>query len=104
MQVVTLGLVRELKSRGHEPFALSAKRTVPHSDHQPGEIQDYEFKGVPVRRVGRLEEGLSCPYGLNYSNDDMVRKMREYVREANARIVHAMHLQGLSASVLPIFK
>jgi glycosyltransferase involved in cell wall biosynthesis len=104
VEVVTLGLARELKSRGHEPFVLAAKRTIPHSDLQPGEIEDYEFEGVPVRRVGRPEEGLSRPYRLNYSNDEMAQKTREYVRQVGPDVVHAMHLQGLSASVLPAFK
>jgi glycosyltransferase involved in cell wall biosynthesis len=104
VEVVTLGLARELKSRGHEPFVLAAKRTVPHSDLHPGETEDYEFEGVPVRRVGRPEEGLSRPYGLNYRNDDMAREMREYVRDIGPDLVHAMHLQGLSASVLPVFE
>jgi glycosyltransferase involved in cell wall biosynthesis len=104
VEVVTLGLARELKARGHEPFVLAAKRTVPHSDLKPGETEDYEFDGVPVRRIGRPEEGLSRPYGLNYSNDEMARRTREYVRQLGPDIVHAMHLQGLSAGVLPVFK
>jgi glycosyltransferase involved in cell wall biosynthesis len=104
VEVVTLGLARELKTRGHEPFILAAKRTLPHSDLRPGQTEDYEFEGVPVRRVGRPEEGLSRPYRLNYRNDVMARKVREYVREVGPHIIHAMHLQGLSASVLPVFK
>ena len=104
VEVVTLGLARELKARGHEPFVLAAKRTVPHSDLRPGEVEDYEFDGLPVRRVGRPEESLSRPYRLNYSNDEMARKTREYLREVEPDVVHAMHLQGLSASVLPVFK
>ena len=104
VEVVTLGLARELKARGHEPFVLAAKRTVPHSELRPGQSEDYEFEGIPVRRVGRPEEGLSRPYELNYRNDDMAMKVREYVRDVDPDIVHAMHLQGLSASVLPVFK
>ena len=61
VEIVTLGLARELKSRGHEPFVLAAKRTVPHSDLLPGETEDYEFEGIPVRRIGRPEEGLTRP-------------------------------------------
>jgi glycosyltransferase involved in cell wall biosynthesis len=104
VEVVTLGLARELKARGHEPFVLAAKRTVPHSDLKPGEVVDYEFEGVPVRRVGRPEESLSRPYRLNYRNDEMARRTREYLREVGPDVVHAMHLQGLSADVLPVFK
>jgi glycosyltransferase involved in cell wall biosynthesis len=104
VEVVTLGLARELKARGHEPFVLAAKRTVPHSDLLPGETEDYEFDGIPVRRVGRPEEGLTRPYELNYRNDDMAEKMREYVRKVGPDLVHVMHLQGLSANVLPVFE
>jgi len=104
VEVVTLGLARELKARGHEPFVLAAKRTVPHSDLGPGETEDYEFDGVPVRRVGRPEESLSRPYSLNYRNEEMAHRTREYVREKAPQIVHAMHLQGLTASILPVFK
>lgn len=103
VEIVTLGLARELKARGHEPFVLAAKRTVPHSELEPGETEDYEFEGIPVRRIGRPAEGLSRPYELNYRNDGMARKAREYAREVAPDVVHAMHLQGLSADVLPVF-
>ena len=102
VEIVTLGLARELKAGGHEPFVLAAKRTVPHSDLLPGETEDYEHEGVPVRRIGRPEEGLTRPYELNYRNDVMAAKTREYLREVAPDIVHIMHLQGLSASVLPV--
>jgi glycosyltransferase involved in cell wall biosynthesis len=104
VEIVTFGLARELKARGHEPFVLAAKRTVPRSDLLPGETEDYELEGIPVRRIGRPEEGLTRPYELNYRNDDMAEKTREYVREVGPNLVHAMHLQGLSASVLPVFE
>jgi glycosyltransferase involved in cell wall biosynthesis len=104
VEIVTLGLARGLKARGHEPLVLAAKRTVPHSDLFPGETEDYQFEGIPVRRIGRPEEGLTRPYELNYRNDDMAEKTREYVREVGPDLVHAMHLQGLSASVLPVFE
>ena len=104
VEIVTLGLARELKARGHEPLVLAAKRTGPHSDLLPGEPEDYEFDSIPVRRIGRPEEGLTRPYGLNYRNDDMAEKTREYLREVGPDLVHAMHIQGLSASVLPVFK
>ena len=103
VEIVTLCLARELKARGHEPFVLAAKRTVPHSDLMPGETEDYEFEGIPVRRIGRPEEGLTRPYELNYRNDVMARETREYVRVVGPDLVHVMHLQGLSASVLPVF-
>jgi glycosyltransferase involved in cell wall biosynthesis len=104
VEIVTLGLARELKSRGHEPYVFAAKRSIPGSGIEPYETQDYEFEGIPVRRVGRPEEGLSRPYRLNYQNDDMAQKAREYMRGIEPDIVHVMHLQGLSASVLPAFK
>jgi glycosyltransferase involved in cell wall biosynthesis len=104
VEIVTLGLARELKARGHEPFVLAAKRTIPHSDLLPGETEDYEFEGIPVRRIGRPEEGLTRPYELNYRNDAMAEKTSEYLRKVEPDLVHAMHLQGLSASVLPVFQ
>jgi glycosyltransferase involved in cell wall biosynthesis len=103
VEVVTLGLARELMARGHEPYVLAAKRSVPHGDLRPGETEDYEYEGVPVRRIGRPAEGLSRPYELNYRNEEMARKAREYVQGVGPDVVHAMHLQGLSASVLPVF-
>ncbi len=104
VEIVTLGLARELKSRGHEPLVFAAKRSIPGSGIRPYETEDYEFEGVPVRRVGRPEEGLSRPYQLNYLNEDMARVARKCVRELEPDIVHVMHLQGLSAGVLPVFK
>lgn len=103
-EVLTLGLAKQLKARGHEPYVFAAKRSIPGNDIRPGEIEDYEFEGVPVRRVGRPEEGFSRPYRLDYENETMARRAREYVREIEPDIVHAMHFQGLSASVIPAFK
>lgn len=103
-EVLTLGLAKELKARGHEPYVLAAKRSFPVHDIQPGETEDYEFEGVPVRRVGRPAEGLSRPYRLDYENETMARRAVEYAREVEPDVVHAMHLQGLSASVVPALK
>jgi glycosyltransferase involved in cell wall biosynthesis len=103
-EVLTLGLARELRARGHEPYVFAAKRSIPVNDIQPGEIEDYEYSGIPVRRVGRPREGLSRSYHLDYRNEAMAQCAREYVREVRPDVVHAMHLQGLSASVVPAFK
>lgn len=103
VELVTLGLAKELKSRGHEPFVLAAKRSLPGSIRPYG-TEDYEVEGVPVRRVGRPEEGPSRPYRLNYRNEKMAERAREYALEVEPDVVHAMHLQGLSASVVPAFK
>jgi hypothetical protein len=104
VEIVTLGLAQEMKARWHEPHVFAAKRSIPGSGIEPYETQDYEFEGIPVRRVGRPEEGLSRPYQLNFWNEDMASRAQEYLRETNPDVVHAMHLQGLSASVLPAFK
>ncbi len=103
-EVLTLGLAKELKARGHEPFVLAAKRSFPVHDIRPGEVEDYEFEGIPVRRVGRPTEGISRPYRLDYENASIARRAREYAEEVSPDIVHAMHLQGLSASVVPALK
>ena len=103
-EVLTLGLAKELKNRGHEPRVFAAKRSVPIHDIKFGEIEDYEVEGIPVRRVGRPEEGLSKPYVLDYQNEVMAQRAREIMREFRPDVVHAMHFQGLSASVIPAFK
>jgi glycosyltransferase involved in cell wall biosynthesis len=103
VELVTLGLAKELRARGHETFVLAARRSLP-GGISPYETEDYEHEGIPVRRVGRPEEGPSRPYRLNYENAEMAHKAREYAREVGPDVVHAMHLQGLSASVVPAFK
>ena len=103
-EVLTLGLAQELKTRGHDPYVFAAKRSIPGNNIGPGETEDYEFGGIPVRRVGRPEEGLSRPYRLDYQNESMARRAREYVQEIGPDVIHAMHFQGLSASVIPVFK
>jgi glycosyltransferase involved in cell wall biosynthesis len=104
VEIVTLGLAQEFRARGHETFVLAPKRSIPGNDIDPGEIQDYEFGGVPVRRVGRPKEGLRRPYRLDYENEVMARRTREFMREIRPDIVHAEHFQGLSTSVIPVFK
>lgn len=103
VELVTLGLAKELRARGHETFVLAAKRSLP-GGIRPYETEDYENEGVPVRRVGRPEEGPSRPYRLNYENWEMAQRAREYAGEVRPDVVHAMHLQGLSASVVPAFE
>ena len=104
VETVTLGLARELKVRGHQTFVLAPKRSIPESELHPGEVENYDFEGIPVRRVGRPKEGLSRPYRLHYENDVMALRTREYMREVRPDIVHAEHFQGLSASVIPAVK
>lgn len=104
VETVTLGLAQELQSRGHEAYVLAPKRSIPVNDICPGETEDYEVAGIPVRRVGRPEEGLSRPYRLDYENHVMAQRAREYMQEIRPDIVHAEHFQGLSVSVIPVFK
>jgi glycosyltransferase involved in cell wall biosynthesis len=103
-EVVTLGLAKGFRAKGHETFVLAPKRSIPVHNIRPGEIEDYEFEGVAVRRVGRPREGLSRPYRLDYENDVMARRARDYVRQVEPDIVHMVHLQALSTSVIPVFK
>src|SRR3712207_9178911 len=104
VEIVTLGLAQELKTRGYEPYVFAAKRSIPGSGIQPGETEDYEFEGIPVRRVGRPEEGLSRPHRLNYQNDEMVQRAWKCLRAEHPDIAHAMHPEGGSAGVEPVFK
>ena len=57
-----------------------------------------------MRRVGRPKEDPIHPRLLDYHNDVMVQRTRDYVREVRPDIVHAIHFQGLSVSVIPVFK
>ena len=104
VEIVTLGLAKEFRARGHETFVLAPKRSIPVNKIEPGEIEEYEFGGVPVRRVGRPKEGISRPYRLDYENEVMALRTREYMQEVRPDVVHAEHFQGLSASVIPVFK
>lgn len=104
VEVVTLSLAKELKLRGHEPYVLAAKRSIPGNDIRPGEVEDYEYGGIPVRRIGRPEEGFARPYRLDYENETMAERAREYLLETEPDVVHAQHFQGLSAEVIPVFK
>ena len=104
VEIVTLGLAKELKKRGHEPHVFAAKRSVPGSGIGPGETEDYDYEGIPVRRVGRPEEGSSRPYRLNYANEALAQRAREHAEKVEPDLVHLMHLQGLSASIVPVFE
>jgi glycosyltransferase involved in cell wall biosynthesis len=105
VETLTLGIARELKSRGHEPHVFAAKRSFPTHDLEPGETEDYEHDGIPVRCVGRPRKDLSLHYDrLDHENETMAERAREYMREVEPDIIHAMHFQGLSASVIPAFK
>lgn len=104
VEIVTLGLAKGFRARGHETFVLAPRRSIPGSGIEPGEVQDYEFEGVPVRRVGRPKEGVARPYRLDYENEVMAERAREYMERVRPDVVHAEHFQGLSASVIPVFK
>lgn len=102
-EVVTLGLARQLRARGHEPFVLAPKRSIPFSELAPGEIEDYEVEGIPVRRIGRQTESSTRTYHLGYRSDVMAARARDWVRETGPDVVHAMHFQALTTSVVPVF-
>ena len=104
VETVTLSLAQEFKRRGHDARVLAPKRSIPGSGIEPGEVQDYEYGGIPVRRVGRPKEGVARPYRLDYENDVMAERTREYLRETEPDVVHAEHFQGLSASVIPVIR
>jgi glycosyltransferase involved in cell wall biosynthesis len=105
VETVTLSLAKEFRARGHETYVLAPKRSIPANNIEPGEIEDYEFEGVPVRRIGRRKEGVSRRYyRLDYEDKLMALRAREYMQEIRPDIVHAEHFQGLSASVIPVFK
>ncbi|HEX5915567.1 MAG TPA: glycosyltransferase, partial [Rubrobacter sp.] len=87
VETVTLSLAQEFKARGHEPYVLAPKRSIPGNDIEPGEVEDYEFGGIPVRRVGRPKEGVSRPYSLDYENEVMAGRTREYLRKIAPDIV-----------------
>ncbi|WP_119067291.1 glycosyltransferase family 4 protein [Rubrobacter indicoceani] len=103
VEIITLGLAKELRRRGHETFVLAPKRSIPVSDLGPGEVEEYEFEGVPVRRVGRPTEGLGRPYRLDFDNGVMAERAGEYLDEIQPDVIHAEHFQGLSASVIGVF-
>jgi glycosyltransferase involved in cell wall biosynthesis len=103
-EVVTLGLARELRKRGHEPYVFAAKRSAPHNDIRHAEIEDYSYEGIPVRRVGRPNEGPERPYRLDYDNPAIAPRAEDYAREVDPDLVHAMHFFGLSMSVVSAFK
>jgi hypothetical protein len=46
VETVTLSLAQEFKVRGHEPYVLAPKRSIPGNDIEPGEVEDYEFGGI----------------------------------------------------------
>lgn len=103
-EVLTLGLARTLAARGHEVSVFAAKRSAPFADLRSGEVEDYEYAGIPVRRIGRPRESLSRPFRLSYDNPEMAAGFRECAREFRPDVIHFMHLQGLSASVIPVVK
>jgi glycosyltransferase involved in cell wall biosynthesis len=105
VETVTLGLARELRARGHETYVLAPKRSIPRNNIVPGEVEDYEYEGIPVRRIGRAREGVTRRYyRMEYEYKVMARRAREYMQEIRPDVVHAEHFQGLSASVMPVFK
>lgn len=103
-ETLTLGLARALRERGHEPAVFAAKRSAPAGDIEPDEVRDYEFGGIPVRRAGRPRESAARSYRLNYDNPRMAAHLAEYLQRFAPDVVHFTHLQGLSASAIPVVK
>lgn len=103
-EVLTLDLARALRDLGHDTAIFAAKRSAPFSRLEQGATEDYSVEGVPVRRVGRPSESTSRPFRLNYENVDMAEAFRRYVEVFRPDVVHFMHLQGVSASVIPVAK
>ncbi len=101
-EVLTLGLARAMRSLGHDVRVFAAKRSAPVTDLPAGAAEDYEFEGVPVRRLGRPTESLSRPFRLNYANPEVAGAFGDYLRDFRPDVVHFMHLQGLSAEAITV--
>ena len=101
-EVLTLGLARAMRASGHDARVFAAKRSAPITDLPAGGIEDYDFEGVPVRRLGRPTESLVRPFRLNYASPEMADAFGDYLSDFRPDVVHFMHLQGLTVDAIPV--
>jgi len=101
-EVLTLSVAQGLRARGHVVRILTAHpEETPLSD--AGRFDTYEYDGFPVTRFryGRVPMGAQrSVMELEYDNHLVARRMRRLLSEFRPDVVHFLHLQRLSASVI----
>lgn len=100
-EVLTLKIAQDLIRRGHEVLVVTANPPDVDARRRPGEEERrYTHEGV---NVVSLEEALRLKgykFSFEYQHPHMRRRFGELIDEFRPDILHVMHAQNLSASVI----
>jgi glycosyltransferase involved in cell wall biosynthesis len=100
-EVLTLKIAQDLLRRGHQVVVVTANPPDTDARHRAGEEEKrYRHEGVDVIS---LEEPLRLKdykFSFEYQHPHMRKRFGELLDEFHPDIVHVMHAQNLSASVI----
>ncbi len=104
-EVLTLKIAKELMSRGHEIFVVTASPPDIDARHASGpDFSEYEYEGVKVHSIGEALRLRGYTFRHEYEHPEMGKHFAKLIDNFKPDLVHVMHAQNLSGSVISVSK
>ena len=100
-EILTLKIAKELRARAHEILIVTANPPDTDARYREGEeISNYEYEGLPVICIEESLRLKDNKFSHEYRNPHIAQRFREILASFKPDVVHVMHAQNLSASVV----
>ncbi len=104
-EVLTLKIAQELISRGHEILVVTASPPDTDARHATGpDSHDYIYEGVKVHSIGESLRLRNYTFKHEYEHPEIGEHFAQILSEFKPDLVHVMHAQNLSGSVISTSK
>lgn len=104
-EVLTLKIAKELMSRGHEILVVTASPPDIDARHASGpDFSEYEYEGVKVHSIGEALRLRGYTFRHEYEHPEMGKHFAKLIDNFKPDLVHVMHAQNLSGSVISVSK
>ncbi|MBK9141857.1 MAG: glycosyltransferase family 4 protein [Candidatus Melainabacteria bacterium] len=104
-EVLTLKIARELTERGHEVLIVTADPPDEDARHKQGPpTRDYEYEGLNVHVITETLRLEGYTFEHEYRHPQIGRHFKTVLESFQPDVVHVMHAQNLSASVIEAAK
>lgn len=104
-EILTLKIAQTLKQRGHEVLIVTANPPDTDARYKEGEeLKRYEFDGLNVVSVEEPLRLKDNKFSHEYFNPHIGKCFSEILTSFKPDVVHVMHAQNLSASVIEAAK
>lgn len=104
-EILTLKIAQTLKQRGHEVLVVTANPPDTDARYKEGEeVKRYEYEGINVVSVEEPLRLKDNKFSFEYFNPNIGAFFSEILKSFQPDVVHVMHAQNLSASIVEAAK